>query len=202
MPDQATEAARWLAAARAGEPEILGKALEACRGYLLLIAQQELDPALQAKGSASDLVQSTMLEAVRDFSRFQGSTESELLHWLRRLLLNNLADFARGFRETDKRRLDREVKLQAGDSSAWGGGGLASVRLTPSGEAMATEQIQAIQNILARLPSAYRCVIVLRYQQEHSFDEIGRLLGLTSNAARKLLVRAVERVRQELDRRP
>jgi RNA polymerase sigma-70 factor (ECF subfamily) len=142
-----------------------------------------------------------MLEAFRDFSRFQGSTESELLHWLRRLLLNNLADFARHFRETDKRQLGREVRLQAGDSSALGGGGLAAAVLTPSGEAVATEQVQAIQSILARLPDEYRRVIVLRYQDECSYDEIGRLLGMTSNAARKLLVRAVERARQELDRR-
>ncbi len=35
-------AARWLPAARTGSPEALGEILEACRGYLLLIAQREL----------------------------------------------------------------------------------------------------------------------------------------------------------------
>ena len=57
-----------LAAARAGSREALGRVLESCRGYLLLIAQQELDPALQARGGASDLVQQTFLEAQADLS--------------------------------------------------------------------------------------------------------------------------------------
>ncbi len=36
------------------------------------------------------------------------------------------------------------------------------------------------------------------HQEGRPFDEIGRELGLTANAARKLLLRAVERVQQEL----
>src|SRR5436190_23322173 len=109
MAHAAKEAAQWLPAARAGSTEALGQLLEACRGYLLLIAQQELDPNLRAKGGASDLVQETFLKAQRHFGRFQGDSEVELLAWLRRLLLNNLANFARQYRDTNKRRLGREV---------------------------------------------------------------------------------------------
>src|SRR5262249_58319869 len=88
--------------ARAGSRAALGRVLEACRGYLMMIARQELDRDLQAKGSASDLVQETFLEAQRDFDRFSGTTEEELLAWLRRLLLNNIANFTRPYRDTDK----------------------------------------------------------------------------------------------------
>src|ERR1700751_3723750 len=100
--------AEWLPGARAGSPEALGQLLEACRGYLLLIAQREIDPDLRAKGGASDLVQQTFLEAQRDFADFRGETEAELLGWLRQILLHNLASFARKFRETAKRRLAAE----------------------------------------------------------------------------------------------
>jgi hypothetical protein len=51
MPDHAEEIARRLVTARAGSPDALGQALEACCGYLLMIAQQELDPELRAKGA-------------------------------------------------------------------------------------------------------------------------------------------------------
>jgi RNA polymerase sigma-70 factor, ECF subfamily len=193
------QAAQWLPAARAGSQEALGQALDACRGYLLLIAQRELGAELQAKGGASDLVQETLLEAVRDFPRFQGDTEAELLQWLRRLLLNNVTDFTRQFRDAAKRQVEREVALDDGGSSADAGGGLAADLPSPSGEALAHEQAEAIQRILERLPEDYRRVIVLRYQEERSFEEIGSLLDLTPNAARKLLLRAVERVRQELE---
>jgi RNA polymerase sigma-70 factor (ECF subfamily) len=198
MSDSASEAARWLAAARAGSPEALGQALEACRGYLILIAQHELAPDLQPKGGASDLVQETLLEAFRDFGHFQGKTEDELLHWLRRLLLNNLTDFVREYRATEKRRIDREVAQAAGDASANLIDGLAASWHSAGSAAAAQEQAEAVQAVLARLPEDYRRAIVLRYQEGQSFDEIGQALGLTANAARKLLVRAIERVQQEL----
>src|SRR6516164_8048548 len=105
------DAMRSLSAARTGSAEALGEALEACRGYLLLIARRELGPDLQAKAGASDLVQQTFLEAQRDFAGFHGDTKAELLAWLRRLLLNNLANFARDYRETAKRHIGREVRL-------------------------------------------------------------------------------------------
>src|SRR5947209_3557782 len=81
MSGPAEDAAQWLAAARTGSADALGRLLEACRGYLLLIGQRELDPALRAKGGASDLVQQTFLEAQRDFARFRGATEADLLAW-------------------------------------------------------------------------------------------------------------------------
>ena len=89
-------------AARNGSKNALGDLLENYRNCLLLIAQQEIDPRLLTKGGASDLVQETFLEAQRDFAGFQGDSKEELLAWLRQLLRNNLANFARRYRNTRK----------------------------------------------------------------------------------------------------
>jgi RNA polymerase sigma-70 factor (ECF subfamily) len=191
----------WLPFARSGSAEALGKILDACRGYLLTIASQELDPELQAKGGASDLVQETLLRAVRGFSGFQGDTEAELLAWLRRVLLNNLADFARLYRATDKRQVAREIGLASCDSSEPRGAELAADISSPSGQAMRHEQIEAVKKAMERLPEDYPRVLLLRYQDERSFDEIGRLIDRTANAARKLWLRAVERLQHELNQR-
>src|SRR5438105_3396849 len=110
----------WLQEAQAGSRDALGRALEACRAYLLLIARHEMPADLRAKGGASDLVQETFLEAQRDFAQFQGQTAEELQAWLRRLLLNNIANFVRRYRETDKRDARREVPLR--DEGAVGRG--------------------------------------------------------------------------------
>jgi RNA polymerase sigma-70 factor, ECF subfamily len=202
MPKRAQKAGQWLTAAQAGSKEAVAQALEACRGYLLLIAQRELAPDLRAKAGASDLVQDTIMEAQRDFSGFQGSSESELLAWLRRLLLNNLSNFARQFRATDKRQVGREVVLEEGDSSAERGGGLAAAVPTPSREAMTHERAEAVQQALEKLPEDYRRVVILRYQEERTFEEIGRLVGRSANAVRKLWLRAIERLEQELKEVP
>jgi RNA polymerase sigma-70 factor, ECF subfamily len=187
-----------LIAARAGSRAALGEALEACRAYLLKIAEQDLDPALRPKGGASDLVQQTFLEAQRDFARFTGGSEQELLAWLRQLLRNNLANFARDYRQTGKRRIDREVALDTPDSSGGPAGQVPADTTSPSGHAAADEQAEMVRRTLERLPEDYRRVLTLRYQEGRSFDEIAQLLGRSSNAARKLWARAVERLEEEL----
>jgi RNA polymerase sigma-70 factor (ECF subfamily) len=197
QPDN--DMAAKLFAARAGSGPAVGDLLEACRGYLLLIAQRELAPHLRAKGGASDLVQQTMLDACRDFGQFHGDSEADLLAWLRRLLINNLKDFARHYLETAKRQLGREVSLHAGGSGEQGGLEVIAPLASPSGEAMSREQAQAVQRALQRLPEDYRQIIVWRLQEDRPFQEIGRLLGRSPNAARKLWARAVERLEQELE---
>jgi RNA polymerase sigma-70 factor (ECF subfamily) len=202
MAKRGQDAERWLPEAQAGSQEAVSQALEACRGYLLLIAQRELAPDLRAKAGASDLVQDTIMEAQRDFAGFRGGSETELLAWLRRLLLNNMANFTRQFRATDKRQIGREVVLEESDSSAQPGAALASALPSPSGAAMAHERAEAVQQALAKLPVDYRRVVILRYQEERTFEEIGQLMGRSANAVRKLWVRAIERLEQELKELP
>ena len=187
-----------LEAAREGSNEALGKALEICRQYLLLVANRELDSQLQAKGGGSDLVQETFFEAQRDFGKFSGSTQEEMLAWLRQILLHNIQNFHRFWLETQKRNAGVEIQIQDDNSSRDLGPQFPSPQQTPSQWAMKKERIAAIDMALARLPDEYRQVIVLRYQQHLSFEEISGKLGRTADAARKLWVRAVERLQAEL----
>jgi RNA polymerase sigma-70 factor (ECF subfamily) len=201
MVDSAADAAQRLAAAQGGSSEALGQVLETCRGYLLLIAQQELEPALQAKGGASDLVQQTFLEAHRDFAHFHGTTQEELLAWTRRLLLNNLANFRRDY-QRDKRRATREVAMPGCDSDSRPQGGLPAGTPTPSVAIMRDEQRLALERAVERLPEDYRRVVQLRYQEERSFEDIAALMQRSPNAVRKLWTRAIERLQQELEAPP
>ena len=197
MAERGPEIARRLDEARAGSPEALGRALEAFRGYLLRIAEQELDPDLRAKGGASDLVQETFLKAHRHFDRFHGDSEAELRAWLRQLLRNQLADFRALFREAGKRRLSREVGLDAGSRA-----GPADAGPSPSGVAIGHEEADALRRALGRLPEDYRRVLVLRHQEGQTFEEIGRQMGRSAEAVRKLWARAVERLQQQWEDAP
>ena len=197
-----SDAVQRLAAARAGSREALGQALQACRGYLLLLAERELDPDLRAKGGASDLVQETFLEAQKDFAHFQGNSEDELRAWLRQILLHNLANFTRRYRATAKRRLRQEVALDTSGSSADREGGLLLDALSPSGVAMAEEQAQTLGRALERLPDDYRRIILLHYQEQRPLTEIAPLLNRSYDAVRSLWARAIRRLRQEMEAPP
>jgi RNA polymerase sigma-70 factor (ECF subfamily) len=194
------DVAQRLAAARAGSREALGQALEAFRGYLLLLAQEDLDPALRAKGGASDLVQDTFLEAQRDFHQFHGNSEEELRAWLRQLLRHNLADFTRRYRGTGKRGVGREQPLDAGGSAAEPGAGLAAPDPSPSRVTAAQEQAEALRRALERLPEDYRQVLLLRHQEKLAFKEIARRMGREPPAVRKLWSRAIRRMRLEMEK--
>jgi RNA polymerase sigma-70 factor (ECF subfamily) len=176
--------------------------LEACRRYLLRIAQHELDPKLQAKGGASDLVQETFLEAQRDFPRFHGNTEAELLAWLRQLLRFRLSKFQRQYRGTKKRQVGREVALEASNLAREQDGGPRAGVLTPSDEAIEREEDEALQRALFRLPEDYRRVILLRHHEGRSLEEIGQLMQRSAEAVRKLWARAVERLHEEIESGP
>jgi len=89
--------------------------LQTSREYLLLVANHELPTGLRAKEGAADLVQETFLVAQRQFYRFEGRTEAELLLWLKAILRNTSAHLRRSFR-SNCRDATREVSLDA-DSS-------------------------------------------------------------------------------------
>ncbi len=197
MARHADDVAERLSAARAGSADAFGQALQSCRRYLLLVAREEFGEDLKAKGGASDMVQETFLKAHRHFGRFRGETEEELLAWLRRLLLNNLASFRRLF-VAEKRRAGREEALEGGDS-AWPARELSADTPSPSEQAMGHERDEALQRALGQLPEDYRHVLTLRHVEGHTFEEIGRATGRSANAARKLWARAVERLKHELD---
>src|SRR5690606_22452964 len=125
-------------------------------------------------------------------------SEGELRAWLRRLLHHRAAKLGRRYRCTQKRRLARETALTGSGIPAHGDGGPRAEFASPSTEVIAHEQAQRLRQALERLPDDYRRVITLRYVEQCSFEEIGRRLGRTPNAARLLWLRAIERVKLDL----
>lgn len=176
---------------------MLGRALESCRDYLLLIAARGLDAELNAKGGASDLVQETLLGAYRDFTRFHGLSRDELLAWLCKILQNNLAVFRRRYRGTRKRQVALEVSIGA-KSDGGARDGMPCETQTPSFNAASHEQAAALMAALERIPEDYRRVVVWYQYDRLTFDEIGRRLDRTAEAARKLWSRALVRLTDEL----
>jgi RNA polymerase sigma-70 factor (ECF subfamily) len=107
-----------LALARSSGGAAVGQLLEVYRNYLTLLARTQNRRHLQGRIDPSDVVQETFLAAHRDFARFRGTTEAELVSWLRQILAARLADLVRhhvGARRRDV-RLERRLADELGQS--------------------------------------------------------------------------------------
>src|SRR5580700_1090251 len=151
--------------AKAGDAATLGRLLELYRRYLALLARVQIGQRLQGKVDASDIVQETFLEAHRNFARFRGTSEGELVRWLRQILATNLADLFRRYLGTQGRdvRLEREIVGALDRSSILLDRGLVAVQSSPSHQAAQREQAVLLADALGQLPDDYREAIVLRH---------------------------------------
>lgn len=183
--------------ARRGSRAVRGELFETCRNYLLLVANRELDTELRAKLGPSDLVQETFVRAQQHFGRFEGKSEAELRAWLTQILVNRCHDARRAFCQAAKRRGERALGANASDDLDKQ---LPIDHRTPSRQILASEEALAIAAALGKLSDVHQQVLRLRYWEDLTFEVIGRQLGRSGDAARKLWYRAIERLGEELER--
>jgi RNA polymerase sigma-70 factor (ECF subfamily) len=191
---------RFLVQARGGSGEALGELLRLYTGYLKLLARVQIGRRLQGKADASDLVQDTCLEAYRHFGLFRGTTEAELLAWLRQILAARLGLMVRHYLGTKGRdvRLECELAEDVNHSSLALGRHLVAPDSTPSRRAVRREQAVLLADALDHLPEHYREVIVLRHLEDLPFAEVARRMGRSEDSVQKLWLRALASLRHWL----
>jgi RNA polymerase sigma-70 factor (ECF subfamily) len=197
--NSATRFSRLIEGARQGDAECRDQLFALCRSYLGFVARSQVETWLRRKVDASDLVQETMLEAYRDFERFQGTTEQEWLAWLRKILANNAADFVRRYRGTAKRSVGREVPFRdPADSRSPGAPEPAAPQPTPSQEFLRIDTELRVTAALAQLPPDYQEVIVLRNLERLSFNEVAERMNRSRPAVQMLWMRAIQKLQESL----
>jgi RNA polymerase sigma-70 factor (ECF subfamily) len=174
-------------------------ALERYRDYLRLLAGLQVGPRLRVKVDPSDLVQQTLLKAVKAREQFHGGSAAEMSAWLREILAHTLADAMRDLAR-DKRDISRERSLQIAleESSARLEVWLAASGLAPPDNAERNEQLLHLAEALAALPDLQRQAVLLRYYEARPLEEIGTRLGRSRAGVASLLRRGLDRLRAQL----
>lgn len=181
--------------ARAGNPEALGALLTEARGPLLRAADRALPSRLRAKEGLSDLVQETFLVAHRRIDQFRGQSRGEFVSWLRGILRNRSLQMRRSFR-AERREALREIRF---DGSTFREDDLGGPDASPSSAAARNEVEAALRAAVDRLSDRDRGVLLWRHRDEQTFEQIGGRLGISTVAARNAWLRALKRLRDELD---
>ena len=182
--------------ARAGDGEALGEVLKTCRHLLQYWTRHKLPQDLQSKVGASDIVQICLMEAHADFSNFEGDTQLELHAWLWKILEHKFGNIVRTFRGTAKRRVACEVSLdEAGKDGGPPIGATLAAADPPAPEALAdAEKNRLIRQAIHALPAGQRFLLRIHYLDGQSFEQIGAVLGCSTDAARGKVRRALSRL--------
>jgi RNA polymerase sigma-70 factor, ECF subfamily len=183
--------------AKKGDSESLGKLLQWYTHYLNILATTSLDRQLRQRVNPSDVVQETMLAAHRDFNAFRGTSQPEMLGWLRKILINTLHRTFSTHVHAGKRDIRREVSIertsQRMDESACSLAVILPGRTSSPSEPMRSrEQAMDFAKQLDQLPPQYRDVIVYRVLQGLAFEEIAERMNRSCGAVRMLWLRALD----------
>jgi RNA polymerase sigma-70 factor, ECF subfamily len=134
-----------------------------------------------------DLVQETVLRAVKRIDQFESRHEGALQAYLRQAVVNRIRDEVR---RTKRSPIPTELDENASDRGA-----------SPLESAIGTEALERYEAALARLRPEEREAIVARVEMDGSYLEVAQALGKPSaDAARMAVSRALLRLAEEMSR--
>jgi RNA polymerase sigma-70 factor, ECF subfamily len=185
---------------RAGRADAsaLGRLLERHRTRLRRLVAARLDRRLTARVDPSDVVQETLVDAVRRLPEYLRERPVPYLAWLRRLALQRLVWWHRFHLGSSKRSVsrDRTRGLPLSDAStATLVDRLAGTGTGPSGQVIRDEERARARAALEGLAATDRQVLELRYVEGLSLAEIAARLGNGLSAVKMRHLRALERFR-------
>jgi RNA polymerase sigma-70 factor (ECF subfamily) len=192
------EIAGLVAKFRQGDALAGDRLMREYRPYLRLVAGQRLPRLITKRADASDIVQQTLIDAVRGLPDFRGQTEAEFTAWMVRLLERNLLQTAR-LNLAAMRDVRREAQDQPSNGSAqlvWHG--IANDGSNPQSSVFRGEAALHLAQALEQLPDQQRQAVELRYLEQQTLEAIAEELDKTTAAVAGLIARGVEALRRYL----
>jgi RNA polymerase sigma-70 factor, ECF subfamily len=138
------------------------------------------------RDAALDVASSTFLKAYRAFDRYD--QVRPFRHWLLRIATNEAITYVRKRGRELRRRVEVEHASAIADPTA-----------SPDIESVAREDRARIRAAVSLLPELYRVVIVLRYFNDLSVDEIAQVTGRPASTVGVQLLRGRALLRSSLE---
>jgi RNA polymerase sigma factor (sigma-70 family) len=140
------------------------------------------------RDAALDAANQTFMKAYRSIGSYDPSRP--IKHWLLRIAVNEAITIGRARSRERARQAPEAEAVDLPDRTA-----------TPEREALDRESRDGIRAAVARLPGLYREVVVLRYFNELSVDEVAAVLGRSTSTVGVQLLRARQLLRKGLEGR-
>jgi RNA polymerase sigma-70 factor, ECF subfamily len=171
--------------AKEGDSQALDRLLERCVPALRRWAHGRLPHSARGMNDTADLVQDTIIAAMRRLEAFESRHQGALQAYLRQAVMNRIRDIIRH----DKRR------PEIGGLSE----GIQDEATSPLEAAIGAENLERYERALQRLKPADREAIIGRLEMLYGYDELATVLGRSSAAAARMAVtRAMKRLAEEM----
>lgn len=191
------ETQRLLQQIRAGRRDAYDRLFDRHRAFLRGMIERRLDPRLGARLDPSDVVQETQMEAFRRLPDYLDRQAMPFRLWLQKTALERLLNLRRDHVEAARRAVDREVLLPDRSSAALAER-LAASGTSPSEGFAKHELARQIQEALASLSQNDREILLMRYVENFSNQEVAYLLEIHPDTASKRHGRALLRLQKTL----
>ena len=173
--------------AKAGDDEALNRLFARYLPSLRRWASGRLPRWSRDLMDTDDLVQETVVRAVKRLDQFESRHEGALQAYLRQAIVNRIRD--------EVRRAKRSPAPSGLDDNA------ADKGASPLEAAIGEEALERYEAALARLRPEEREAIVARVEMDGSYQDVAQALGKPSaDAARMAVSRALLRLAQEMSR--
>jgi RNA polymerase sigma-70 factor (ECF subfamily) len=148
---------------------------------------------LRSKLESMDLVQDTLLQALRGLDGFTYKNEGDFLRWLSKIAENELRGSLRKL-HADKRDIRKDARLN--DNRQKTGNQCAEIptpvdATTPSVIMSKRDELARLEKAMDELKPQYKEVIIWAKIDGLSYNEMGQRLSKSNDAVRKLVSRAM-----------
>jgi len=202
MSPPAGQVPQLVARAAAGDQDAVSELLERYRARLRRMVALRLDPRLQGRVDASDVIQEGYVDALSRLDGYIRDPSVPFYIWLRFLVGQRVREQHRRHLGTPGRDVGREVSIYRGTMPGASSGALAARLLgkltSPSNAAIRAERKVRLQAALNSMDPLDREVLVLRHYEQMTNGDAAAALGLDKSAASKRYTRALQRLKEIL----
>jgi len=205
MSDPSSENLHLVERLQRNRQETLAEEFSRYQERLRKMIEFRLDDRLRGRVAASDVLQEAYIEALKRLPHFEAEPDVPFFVWLRTVTEQRLIEVHRHHLGAKARNAAREVRPGGDHSLEASSDRMAEVMAeltSPSQVAQRAEHHEQLRGAIDQLDPTDREVLALRHFEELTNLEVAATLGIQPAAASKRYVRALERLKDALDRLP
>ena len=145
---------------------------------------------LTDKNNAEDIVQEVFIKVWKNIHHFD-STKASFKTWLFTIAKNTTTDFLRKKKSILFSDMQNEEDSEFSET-------IEDKNLLPDQALQKLQDLEFLNKLLEKIPNLHKTILLLHYQEEMTFDEIGKVLEKPLNTVKSYHRRALLNIRKML----